>query len=60
MKTCRVLVNTPASQGAIGGIYNKLSASLTLGCGFFGGNSAAGNIGPKHLIDLSPYCFWRF
>lgn len=52
MKTCRVLVNTPASQGAIGGIYNKLTASLTLGCGFFGGNSVAGNIGPKHLLNI--------
>jgi acetaldehyde dehydrogenase/alcohol dehydrogenase len=52
MKTCRILVNTPASQGAIGGIYNKLTASLTLGCGFFGGNSVAGNIGPKHLLNL--------
>jgi acetaldehyde dehydrogenase/alcohol dehydrogenase len=52
MKTCRVLVNTPAAQGAIGGIYNKLTASLTLGCGFFGGNSVAGNIGPKHLLNL--------
>jgi len=52
MKTCRILVNTPASQGAIGGIYNKLAASLTLGCGFFGGNSVSGNIGPKHLLNL--------
>jgi acetaldehyde dehydrogenase/alcohol dehydrogenase len=52
MKTCRILVNTPASQGAIGGIYNKLTASLTLGCGFFGGNSVAGNIGPKHLLNI--------
>ena len=52
MKTCRILVNTPASQGAIGGIYNKLTASLTLGCGFFGGNSVSGNIGPKHLLNL--------
>jgi acetaldehyde dehydrogenase/alcohol dehydrogenase len=32
MKTGRIIVNMPASQGAIGDIYNfKLSASLTLG-----------------------------
>ena len=32
MKTCRILVNTPSSQGGIGDIYNfKLAPSLTLG-----------------------------
>ncbi len=34
MKTCRILVNTPSSQGGIGDLYNfKLAPSLTLGCG---------------------------
>ena len=34
MKTCRILVNTPSSQGGIGDLYNfKLTPSLTLGCG---------------------------
>ena len=34
MKTCRVLINTPAAQGGIGDLYNfKLAPSLTLGCG---------------------------
>ena len=37
MKTCRVLINTPASQGGIGDLYNfKLAPSLTLGCGSWG------------------------
>ena len=32
MKTCRILVNTPASHGGIGDLYNfKLRPSLTLG-----------------------------
>jgi len=52
MKTCRMLVNTAASQGAIGGIYNKLLPSLTLGCGPLGGNSVSGNIEVKHLLNL--------
>ena len=40
MKTCRILVNTPSSQGGIGDLYNfKLAPSLTLGCGSWGGNS---------------------
>ena len=34
MKTCRIVVNTPSSQGGIGDIYNfRLAPSLTLGCG---------------------------
>ena len=34
MKTARILINTPASQGGIGDLYNfKLAPSLTLGCG---------------------------
>ena len=45
MKTCRVLVNTPSSQGGIGDLYNfKLTPSLTLGCGTWGGNSLELNI----------------
>ncbi|AQS08276.1 aldehyde-alcohol dehydrogenase [Clostridium saccharobutylicum] len=53
MKTARTLVNMPASQGAIGDIYNfKLAPSLTLGCGSWGGNSISENVGPKHLINV--------
>ena len=53
MKTCRVLVNTPSSQGGIGDLYNfKLKPSLTLGCGSWGGNSVSENVGVKHLINI--------
>ncbi|SHI25257.1 bifunctional acetaldehyde-CoA/alcohol dehydrogenase [Clostridium intestinale] len=53
MKTARTIVNMPASQGAIGDIYNfKLSPSLTLGCGSWGGNSVSENVGPKHLLNI--------
>ena len=53
MKTCRVLVNTPSSQGGIGDLYNfKLSPSLTLGCGTWGGNSVSENVGIKHLLNI--------
>ncbi|MBD2792678.1 bifunctional acetaldehyde-CoA/alcohol dehydrogenase [Xenorhabdus szentirmaii] len=52
MKTARILINTPTSQGGIGDLYNfKLSPSLTLGCGSWGGNSISENVGPKHLIN---------
>ena len=53
MKTCRILVNTPASHGGIGDIYNfKLTPSLTLGCGSWGGNSVSENVGVEHLINI--------
>ena len=53
MKACRLLVNTPSAQGGIGDLYNfKLTPSLTLGCGSWGGNSVSENIGVKHLLNI--------
>jgi len=53
MKTCRIVVNTPSSQGGIGDLYNfKLAPSLTLGCGSWGGNSVCENVGVKHLLNI--------
>ncbi len=52
LTTARTLINMPASQGAIGDVYNfKLAPSLTLGCGSWGGNSVSENIGVKHLMN---------
>ena len=53
MKTCRILINTPSSQGGIGDLYNfRLAPSLTLGCGSWGGNSVSENVGVRHLINI--------
>ena len=53
MKTCRVLINTPSSHGGIGDLYNfKMTPSLTLGCGSWGGNSVSENVGVKHLLNI--------
>lgn len=53
MKACRVLVNTPSSQGGIGDLYNfKLTPSLTLGCGSWGGNSVSENVGVHQLLNI--------
>ncbi|MGN0633586.1 MAG: bifunctional acetaldehyde-CoA/alcohol dehydrogenase [Oscillospiraceae bacterium] len=53
MKTCRILINTPSSQGGIGDLYNfDLAPSLTLGCGSWGGNSVSENVGIKHLLNI--------
>lgn len=53
MKACRLVVNSPSSQGGIGDLYNfNLSPSLTLGCGSWGGNSISENVGVKHLLNI--------
>ncbi len=53
LKTSRVLVNMPSSQGAIGDLYNfHLDPSLTLGCGSWGGNTISANVAPHHLLNL--------
>lgn len=53
MKACRCIVNTPASHGGVGDVYNfRLPPSLTLGCGTWGGNSVSENIGVKHLLNI--------
>ncbi|MCL6270915.1 bifunctional acetaldehyde-CoA/alcohol dehydrogenase [Sansalvadorimonas sp. 2012CJ34-2] len=60
LKTARILVNMPASQGAIGDLYNfKLAPSLTLGCGSWGGNSISENVGVKHLINVKTVAMKR-
>ena len=52
MPTCRVLINSPSSQGGIGDLFNfKLEPSLTLGCGSWGGNAVSGNVGVEHLLN---------
>lgn len=53
LTTARTLINMPASQGAIGDLYNfRLAPSLTLGCGSWGGNAVSENIGVKHLMNV--------
>ncbi len=53
MKTCRILLNTPAAQGGIGDMYNfRLAPSLTLGCGSWGGNSVCENVGVQELLNI--------
>jgi acetaldehyde dehydrogenase/alcohol dehydrogenase len=48
----RLLVNTPATQGAIGGVYNSLNPSFTLSCGTEAGNIFTDNITTTHLLNI--------
>lgn len=52
MNAGRVVVNTPSSQGAVGGLYNTLHPSLTLGCGTGGNNITTDNITARHLLNI--------
>lgn len=51
MKACRILINSPAAEGGIGGIYNEMIPSLTLGCGSYGKNSVSTNVSAINLIN---------
>ncbi len=48
----RIILNSPASQGALGDLYNVLTPSLTLGCGYIGHNSTTDNVSAVHLVDI--------
>lgn len=52
MKAGRIIVNSPSTHGAIGGIYNFNTPSLTLGCGSYGKNSTSSNISVDNLINI--------
>ena len=53
MLASRVIINSPASHGAIGDLYNfALNPSLTLGCGSWGGNYVSENVGPMNLLNI--------
>ncbi len=52
MNAGRILVNTPASHGALGGTYNALQPSMTLACGSGGKNITTDNISAKHLLNI--------
>lgn len=52
MNAGRIVINTPASQGGVGGIFNTLSPSFTLGCGSGGKNITTDNITAHHLLNI--------
>jgi acetaldehyde dehydrogenase/alcohol dehydrogenase len=52
MNAGRVVVNMPSSQGGVGGIFNRLNPSFTLGCGTGGKNITTDNITAKHLLNI--------
>ena len=59
MDAGRILINTPASQGAIGGTFNRLRPSLTLACGSGGKNFTTDNITARHLLNIQRVAYGR-
>jgi acetaldehyde dehydrogenase / alcohol dehydrogenase len=52
MDASRILVNTPTTEGALGGIFNHPPPSLTLACGTGAGNLTTDNITIDHLLNI--------
>jgi acetaldehyde dehydrogenase / alcohol dehydrogenase len=56
MNAGRIVVNTPSSQGGVGGIFNTLHPSFTLGCGAGGKNITTENVSAQHLMNIKKLC----
>ncbi len=52
IRTGRIMVNSPATHGAIGDLYNVNVPSFTLGCGSMGSNSTTSNVSVENLINI--------
>lgn len=48
----RIIVNSPGSVGAFGGIYNDMVPTFSFGCGTGGGNSTTDNVNVYHYLNL--------
>ncbi|KOS54853.1 bifunctional acetaldehyde-CoA/alcohol dehydrogenase [Rhodococcus rhodochrous] len=52
VRTGRILVNAPTAVGALGGIYNNLTPTFSLGCGTWGGSSTTENVNYQQLLNI--------
>ena len=59
MNAGRILVNQPSSQGGVGGVFNTLSPSFTLGCGTGGKNITTDNVTAAHLLNIQRIAYRR-
>jgi acetaldehyde dehydrogenase/alcohol dehydrogenase len=48
----RIIVNSPGSVGALGGIYNDMVPTFSFGCGTGGGNSTTDNVNVYHYLNI--------
>jgi len=52
MNAGRVIVNSPGSIGALGGVYNDMVPTFSFGCGTGGGNSTTDNVNLYHYLNI--------
>lgn len=52
VRTGRILVNAPTAVGALGGIYNSLTPTFSLGCGTWGGSMTTENVNYRQLLNV--------
>ena len=52
VRTGRILVNAPTAVGALGGIYNSLTPTFSLGCGTWGGSMTTENVNYRNLLNV--------
>ncbi len=52
VRTGRILVNAPTAVGALGGVYNNLTPTFSLGCGTWGGSSTTENVNYLQLLNV--------
>jgi acetaldehyde dehydrogenase / alcohol dehydrogenase len=48
----RIIVNSPGSIGALGGVYNDMIPTFSFGCGTGGGNSTTDNVNVYHYLNI--------
>ena len=52
VRTGRILVNAPTAVGALGGVYNSMTPTFSLGCGTWGGSNTTDNINYRNLLNI--------
>jgi acetaldehyde dehydrogenase/alcohol dehydrogenase len=52
VRTGRILVNAPTAVGALGGVYNQMTPTFSLGCGTWGGGNTTENVNYRNLLNI--------
>jgi acetaldehyde dehydrogenase/alcohol dehydrogenase len=52
VRTGRILVNAPTAVGALGGVYNSMTPTFSLGCGTWGGSTTTDNVNYRNLLNV--------
>ncbi len=52
VRTGRILVNAPTAVGALGGVYNSMTPTFSLGCGTWGGSTTTDNVNYRNLLNI--------